>query len=207
MKARKILVSLAALALVAAISIGGTLAYLTSKDEVVNSFTVGSVGITLDEAAVDTDGTPLTNVARRDNNTYKLMPGRLYTKDPTVHIDANSEDSYIFVKVENGISAFEAATDTAEGGYKQIAEQITAKGWKALPNVAGVYYKEYTTTNTVKDEVVFDNFKIADNAQSVTGWGTAASAKITVTAYAIQKDGMNDAADAWSKLTTQLGIN
>lgn len=58
MKARKILVSLAALALVAAISIGGTLAYLTSKDEVVNSFTVGSVGITLDEAAVDTDGTP-----------------------------------------------------------------------------------------------------------------------------------------------------
>ena len=207
MKARKILVSLAALALVAAISIGGTLAYLTSKDEVVNSFTVGSVGITLDEAAVDTDGTPLTNVARRDNNTYKLMPGRLYTKDPTVHIDANSEDSYIFVKVENGISAFEAATNTAEGGYKQIAEQITGHGWAALAGHQGVYYKEYTTTNTVKDEVVFDNFKIADNAQSVTDWGTATSAKITVTAYAIQKDGMADAADAWSKLTNQLGIN
>ena len=54
---------------------------------------------------------------------------------------------------------------------------------------------------------MFDNFKIADNAQSVTDWGTAASAKITVTAYAIQKDGMADAADAWSKLTNQLGIN
>ena len=36
MKARKILVSLAALALVAAISIGGTLAYLTQQKTVTN---------------------------------------------------------------------------------------------------------------------------------------------------------------------------
>ena len=50
MKARKILVSLAALALVAAISIGGTLAYLTSQDQVTNTFTVGNIKITLDEA-------------------------------------------------------------------------------------------------------------------------------------------------------------
>ena len=54
---------------------------------------------------------------------------------------------------------------------------------------------------------MFGNFKIADNAQSITGWGNAADAKIIVTAYAIQKDGMTDAADAWSKLTTQLGTN
>ena len=204
MKARKILVSLAALALVAAISIGGTLAYLTSTDKVENTFTVGKVAITLDEAAVDTNGAPLTGTARRDNNSYKLMPGHEYTKDPTVHIAADSENSYIFVKVENGISAFEATTDTAEDGYKQIADQITAKGWTALNGVAGVYYKEYTSQNTVKNETVFGNFKIADNAQSIAGWGTAANAKIIVTAYAIQKDGMNDAADAWSKLTTQL---
>lgn len=203
MKARKILVSLAALALVAAISIGGTLAYLTSKATVTNTFTVGSVNITLDEAEVTTAGVPVTGADRRDNNSYKLMPGHEYTKDPTVHIAADSEDSYIFVKVENGLEKFESSNT----GYDKIADQITANGWTALPSVAGVYYKEYTTQNTVKDEPVFGNFKIADNAQSITDWGNAADAKIIVTAYAIQKDGMNDAADAWSKLTTQLGTN
>lgn len=203
MKARKILVSLAALALVAAISIGGTLAYLTSKATVTNTFTVGSVNITLDEAEVTTAGVPVTGADRRDNNSYKLMPGHEYTKDPTVHIAADSEDSYIFVKVENGLEKFESSNT----GYDKIAKQITDNGWTALTGVAGVYYKEYATQNTVKDEPVFGNFKIADNAQSIAGWGDAAKAKIIVTAYAIQKDGMNDAADAWSKLTTQLGTN
>lgn len=203
MKARKILVSLAALALVAAISIGGTLAYLTSKATVTNTFTVGSVNITLDEAEVTTAGVPVTGADRRDNNSYKLMPGHEYTKDPTVHIAADSEDSYIFVKVENGLEKFESSNT----GYDKIAKQITDNEWTALPGVAGVYYKEYTTQNTVKDEPVFGNFKIADNAQSITGWGDAKDAKIIVTAYAIQKDGMADAADAWSKLTNQLGIN
>ena len=79
MKARKILVSLAALALVAAISIGGTIAYLTSTDKVENSFTVGKVAITLDESKVDINGTAVTSAARVKANTYKLMPGHPYT--------------------------------------------------------------------------------------------------------------------------------
>ena len=200
MKARKILVSLAALALVAAISIGGTLAYLTSKDTVTNTFTVGNVSITLDEAKVTNDG-KVVEAPRQTSNVYKLMPGHEYTKDPKVHVAADSENSWLFVKVENGLAALESNNE----GYTKIADQITANGWTALPSVDGVYYKEYTTQNTVRDEPVFGNFKIADNAQSITGWGNAADAKIIVTAYAIQKDGMADAADAWSKLTTQLG--
>lgn len=202
MKARKILVSLAALALVAAISIGGTLAYLTSQATVENTFTVGKITITLDEAKVTNDG-KVVDAPRQTSNVYKLMPGHEYTKDPKVHVAADSENSWLFVKVENGLAAFESNNE----GYTKIADQITANGWTALPSVAGVYYKEYTTQNTVKDEPVFGNFKIADNAQSITGWGDAADAKIIVTAYAIQKDGMADAADAWSKLTTQLGTN
>ena len=91
MKARKILVSVAALALVAAISIGGTLAYLTSQATVTNTFSVGNIKITLDEAQLDKDGMNLLNkdnkvvtdvalAARTNENTYKLMPGHTYVR-------------------------------------------------------------------------------------------------------------------------------
>lgn len=197
MKARKILVSLAALALVAAISIGGTIAYLTSTDKVENSFTVGKVAITLDESKVDINGTAVTPAARVKANTYKLMPGHPYTKDPTVHVDADSEDSWIFVKVENGISDIEAAEATGENAYTPIAKQITNNGWTQLDGKTNIYYKKYTAGTTDKDLAVFGNFKIADNAQDISGWGAAANAKITVTAYAVQADGFTTAKAAW----------
>ena len=44
---------------------------------------------------------------------------------------------------------------------------------------------------------MFGNFKIADNAQDISGWGAAANAKITVTAYAVQADGFTTAKAAW----------
>lgn len=198
MKARKILVSLAALALVAAISIGGTIAYLTSTDKVENSFTVGKVAITLDESKVDINGTAVTPAARVKANTYKLIPGHPYTKDPTVHVDADSEDSWIFVKVENGISDIEAAEATGENAYTPIAKQITNNGWTQLDGKTNIYYKKYTAGTTDKDLAVFGNFKIADNAQDISGWGAAANAKITVTAYAVQADGFANADAAWA---------
>lgn len=130
-KFKALLVVACALLLVAA-SVFGTMAYLTSTDTVTNTFTVGKVKITLDEAKVDLNGTAVTPDERVKNNSYKLMPGHSYTKDPTVHVDAASEDSWIFVKVENGIAAFEAATSSEEGGYKKIADQIVAKAGRLL---------------------------------------------------------------------------
>lgn len=194
MKARKILVSLAALALVAAISIGGTIAYLTSTDKVENSFTVGKVAITLDESKVDINGTTVTPAARVKSNTYKLMPGHFYTKDPTVHVDAGSENSWLFVKVENGLENFES--DNA--GYTKIAKQITDNGWVALTGVTGVYYKSYTSQDAALDVPVFGNFKIADGAQDTEGWADAKDAKITINAYAVQADGFDTALAAWN---------
>ncbi|MDY5347494.1 MAG: hypothetical protein SPG37_07790, partial [Eubacteriales bacterium] len=63
-KNKALLLTLCAMLLVAA-SIFGTVAYLTSKTEnVVNTFTVGQVKITLDEAKVDADGKPVQGAAR-----------------------------------------------------------------------------------------------------------------------------------------------
>ena len=103
-KTRKILLMAACAVLLVCISVGATVAYLTDTKSVTNTFTVGSVAITLDEAKTDINGVADNTVPRVVANKYKLMPGHEYVKDPTVHVTAGSEDCYIFVKVENGIS-------------------------------------------------------------------------------------------------------
>ena len=206
MKARnKIMLLALCMAALIAVSVLGTMAYLTSTDTVTNTFTVGKVAITLDEAKVNDAGVAVTPAERVKANSYKLMPGHSYTKDPTVHVTDGSENCYIFVKVENGISAFEAANEESTDGYKTIATQIITNGWTKLADNDNVYYRSYTNgENAQKSFTVFSNFKIADNANNAeatkTSWNavTAENTKITVTAYAIQADGFENAAAAWA---------
>lgn len=97
-KTKALLMSLCAVLLVAA-SVLGTMAYLTDSKDVKNTFTVGNVSIDLDEAKVNTDGTVVTGADRVKTNSYKLLPGHTYTKDPTVTVLAPSEESYVRMKV------------------------------------------------------------------------------------------------------------
>lgn len=97
-RSKALLLTLCAVLLVAA-SVLGTMAYLTSTDEVNNTFTVGKVKIELDEAKVGLDGTPVEPAARVKSNEYKLLPGHTYTKDPTVTVKEGSEKSYVRMKV------------------------------------------------------------------------------------------------------------
>lgn len=97
-KSKALLLTLCAVLLVAA-SVLGTMAYLTSSDTVTNTFTVGKVEIKLDEAKVNADGIPVEGAGRVMENSYKLMPGTTYTKDPTVTVLKGSEDSYVRMKV------------------------------------------------------------------------------------------------------------
>lgn len=187
MKMKKVLAMACALALTAAIAVGGTLAYLTSQETVTNTFTVGKVAITLDEAVVDVNGDYVTNINNRsDKNAYKLMPGHAYIKDPTIHVDPASEDSYLFVKVENGIADIEADDNTT------IAAQMADEGWYTVDGVDNVYY--YGDANGKKivhakeDKVVFSTFTI-DNDADTTGYETA---KIVINAYAVQADGFDE---------------
>ena len=97
-RSKALLLTLCAVLLVTA-SVLGTLAFLTSTDGVENTFTVGSVNITLDEAKVKTDGTPVEGAARVKANEYHLLPGHTYTKDPTVTVKDGSESAYVRLKV------------------------------------------------------------------------------------------------------------
>ena len=196
-RSKALLLALCAVLLVTA-SVLGTMAYLTDQDAVKNTFSVGSVAITLDE--LDVDNSTEDENDRDKANSYKLLPGHLYTKDPIVHVVSTSEDCWVFVKVENGIAAYEATTTTGEGAYKCIVDQIKANGWTALDGVSNVYYKAYTKDQADKDLEVFAEFKVADNANDVDGWSSIApdTTTINVTAYAVQKDGFSTASAAWT---------
>ncbi len=211
-KTRKILAMAACAILLVCISVGATVAYLTSTDSVRNTFTVGKVAITLDEKDVTLMGEPdPDNTARVDENSYKLMPGRSYIKDPTVHFLPGSDESWLFVKVEmpSGFTDIESAYTHEGKDVGKISKQIEDNGWKALGNDhPGIYYKHQDANNGYDsiDIPVFYGFKIGDAVESTalnvikpatTGTDETDNNELKVTAYAIQKDGFETPEAAW----------
>lgn len=179
-------------------TIFGTMAYLTDKDEVTNTFTVGSVDISLDEAPVNEAGKKVDGT-RIKANSYKLMPGHEYDKDPIVHFAAKSEASWLFIEVTNEIADIESKAND----YKSIATQITDNGWTALDGVTGVYYKSVpaNTGDAAVDYPVFQGFTV-DGSVTGTTLESYNSKTVKIIAYAVQADGFTTASDAW---TTGLG--
>lgn len=143
-KSKALLLTLCAVLLVAA-SVLGTMAYLTSTDTVTNTFTVGKVEIKLDE----TDVTNPTG-SRVQANSYKLMPGTTYTKDPTVTVKAGSEESYVRMKVtfNNATKIIALCTDP------EYADEVTGVE-NAFPLIRMVKFVE---ANAAKwDGIIPDN--------------------------------------------------
>lgn len=211
-KSKALLLALCAVLLVAA-SVLGTLAYLTSQDQVTNTFSVGSVIITLDEADVDDSDNDKNTTERDKANSYKLLPGHQYDKDPIVHVDPDSEDCYLFVIVKNEIADIESDAE----GDKTVAAQMAENGWDKVGTTAdGTLYVYGTVTEPTavkggENKTVFTTFKIdGDKVVNVPEGETVPAEKldlsayenmtIVVTAYAVQMDGFEDnaAADIWN---------
>lgn len=181
----------------------GTLAYLTSiTGEVKNTFTVGKVTITLDEAKTDVYGVADSEAERVSGNELKLIPGHEYTKDPTIHVAAGSESCWIFVQISDDIDGLQDATT--------VAEQIKNNGWTELEGETGVYYREHTAADGTDDGTeydaadykVFSTLKIKTDAE--LSWVNE-DTELSVTGYAIQKDSLTNAADAWEALGVNAG--
>ena len=149
-KSKALLLTLCAVLLIAA-SVLGTMAYLTSSAEVKNTFTVGKVEIKLDEAKVTADGIPVEGADRVTANSYKLMPGTTYTKDPTVTVLNGSEASYVRMKVtfNNAKEIIALCTDP------EFAEDGPTGVENAFPLIRMVKFVE---TNAAKwDGIIPDN--------------------------------------------------
>ena len=205
---KAMLMTLCAIILVVA-TVFGTMAYLTSDDKVVNTFTVGKVEIKLDEAKANTDGSLVEGADRVKANSYKLLPGHTYNKDPMVTLLAGSETSYVKMTVTfskaNELDAIFATDGGADlisifGGYD--ASTWIAKGnTKDAANNTRTYefwYKESVGASS-DDVALAPLFTTITVPGSITKeqLDTIKGMTITVNAYAIQADGFANADAAW----------
>ena len=206
---KKILVACLCVALAVLTIAGTTLAYLTSQDEVTNTFTVGNVQIKLDEAKANPDGSLVANADRVKANSYKLIPGHTYNKDPMVTVLKGSESSYIKMTVTftkaaelDAIFAPTGATltsifngyDSANWIYKGNTEDTTAN-----TRTYEFWYKETVAAPTadVELDALFDSITVPGTITKEQ-LATIEGMTITVNAYAIQADGFANAEAAWA---------
>lgn len=185
---RKLIIALA-LCLALALGIGGTMAYLTATTgPVVNTFTIGNVGLELKE----TKGTLDAN----GNHQFKMVPGNTIDKDPTVTVTAGSEDCWLFVKLvksANFDNYLTYAVDTSEGA------------WTALDGHPGVYYREVKQADTVKSFSVLkgDQVTVKENVanfQATTQTPEFVQPTLTISAAAIQQANIANVQTAYNNL-------
>ena len=191
-KGTKLFVMSLAFPLVLCGIIGGTVAWLIADtDPVVNTFTYGDINIDLKETDTNKDGDGDPNT-----NNYPMIPGNPIVKDPLVTFKANSENAWLFVKLEKSAN------------FDDFMTYEIAEGWIALDGVDGVYYREVEKADTDAEYYV-----IKDNTVNVKGEvtkqmlneldanGATDYPTLTVTAYAVQRDAnITTAADAWAKI-------
>jgi len=191
-KGTKLFVMSLAFTLVLCGIIGGTVAWLIADtDPVVNTFTYGDINIDLKETDTNKDGDGDPNT-----NNYPMIPGNPIVKDPLVTFKANSENAWLFVKLEKSAN------------FDDFMTYEIAEGWIALDGVDGVYYREVEKADTDAEYYV-----IKDNTVNVKGEvtkqmlneldanGATDYPTLTVTAYAVQRDrNITTAADAWAKI-------
>lgn len=188
-------------------TIAGTIAYLTSTATIQNTFTSGKVAITMDEAKVNENGkapdktirvTGTTGENAEAANSYKLLPGKTYDKDPIIHVEAGSERCFIFVKVVNEIKNIED-TEKTNG---TIVAQLDAK-WTQLSengNESIWFYDEIIDARNSESAIdvhTFETFTVSPELENLTEYERKT---IKVTAYAVQADadGFDTAAKAWA---------
>ena len=206
-RSKALLLTLCAVVLVIA-TVFGTMAYLTSTDEVKNTFTVGSVAIKLDEAKANTDGSLVANADRVKANSYKLLPGHTYNKDPMVTVLKGSEPSYVKMTVTfSKANELDAIFAPDGANLTSIFNGYNATNWIGKGNTKDAaantrtyefWYKETVDAPDadVALDALFDSITVPGeitNEQLATIEGMT----ITVNAYAIQADGFANAEAAW----------
>ena len=183
---------LLALTLVLGVVAGGTIAWLTDKtDAVTNTFTVGDISLTLTE----------------DTQTYQLIPGDQYTKNPTVTV-TNDFDCYLFVKFEktndpdtylNYTSTLTAGNGWTQGDgtsvpknvwYRTVAANAEQKSWELILGNSVI----------VKENIV----KNGTQAEGTIAMPTNAPT-LTYQAAAVQKDNRT-LAQAFDLVKADLGF-
>lgn len=213
---KKTIALLMAVVMLFGATVGGTIAWLYAQSlDVTNTFTVGDINVKLDEAdlkegttdtyikADGTETTDITEARRVQGNSYQLIPGTTYPKDPKVTIkgSASNVDAYLFIKFEKGDA----------DKYLTYNSALTApfSKWQAVPDENNVWYVEVpaSTTDFSQELLIGNTVTVKDtivDAQSTTSDALKMpkdSQILKWTAYAVQKDNLT-VTEAWKVALT-----
>lgn len=198
MKKKALITTAAAVALVAVVGIGSTLAYFTDKADTQNVVTFGHVDISIDEPNFDTkDG-------KKDNAISNVVPGQKITKDPTITVDETSETAYLRAKIvlDENLTDEEKA-DLENGialarGWKKSADGYYYYNHKVKAGKSVVFFKEVTiperwdnkfankpiTIDVQAEAIQADSFKPAkDDNGHINGWSYSDGGTVEVETY------------------------
>lgn len=178
-----------ALVLVVGCAVGGTLAWLTAtSDEVVNTFTTSDIKVELKETKSD----------------FKMIPGYTIAKDPKATVLSDSEECWLFVKLEKSTNFDSYLTYEMAEGWTQLTQDKDGNDITDL-----VYYRKVdgkeNTSGTPYSVLKGDKVTVKDEVTK-TMMETAKTSKptLTITAYASQlhKNATEDftAAQAWANI-------
>ena len=199
---RRIAMTVALVLVVALVSVGGTIAWLTATTApVTNTFTVGDIDIELIETKKP-DGTEVT--AGVTNWSAKLVPGSTYSKNPTVTVKANSEKCWLFVKVDEvnnptNYLTYSYTMDASDSGWTKG----TGADGNGVPT--NVWYRvvDSSASDTSFGLITNNQVEVKDNVVKSGTSGTnvvpmpSAAPTITFTAYACQYENRT-VAQAWA---------
>lgn len=189
MKTKKLLVLVAAMALLLCVAVGGTLAWLTAEStEVKNTFTATSLSVELEE----------TKPTGKDKWEQPLLPGATYDKDPSVKLGTESANAWVFVEIveeNNTLSAGSGnkVTYTISSDWVQVKNGDTAVTNK--PNSVGIWmYKKGALTKSSTAVPLLtggtdSNGSVTVNP-AVTSADMASTPSITFCAYALQSENL-----------------
>lgn len=226
-KTAKVLMLVLCAMLLVAGSVLGTLAYLQYQDNVTNTFTSGQVKIYMDEYdwdrwgdvlpeddsdnVLDLPGAEEIDNNRDKVNEYELIPGRTVVKDPTVTVTADSEESYVYMKVSVQNLSNLTGVLTAEEWYvndtfmlQNLVSGYEADTWKYVgfenDSYLFVYYKTVTTKDSADElelEPLFTHVTLPAAEFTNDNIGQINGVTINVSSYAVQAEGFATAESAW----------
>lgn len=210
-KIRRILLLLACAVLLVSLSVGATLAYLTSTTgTVTNTFTVGNVNIKLDEEVVDEYGQG-KGTRQESGNKYNLVPGHVYTKDPTVTVLSKSEACFVRMIVTiNNYDKLVAAYGREVMPQELVNDTWDSANWPchsmnvSADRKTAVCEFRYAKVVTKADadttlEPLFTQIKLDGEKVTEKNIGDLANVTIDIVAHAIQADTFEGDADkAWT---------
>lgn len=174
-----------ALTMVVGCAVDGTVAWLVSESESsVSTFTLGDININL--------------TGESESQPLKIIPGVGIRRSLKVTVEPNSEACWLFVKVEGANwSHFPDANGTAKVSYSVDVQD----GWTALNTHPGVYYREVSAEAAQRGDAYDVNCNVTVSQMltkaEVNSIAAETQPKLSFTAYAVQRDGIDDAVRAW----------